>query len=749
MVVAAEQDQRSIARAKSRWRYAILVAAILAFSASLLVGLLRLLDENEKASKISKELIYWSASQLSLEYWRFLSSLGQYGTGGAGVTKDDLKTRLDILWSRIGVYDGGVVGGELANVNGATEIVANLSDALDSVEADVQALEPADTQTFERIYGALNAHAYPVFQLAQRTNLYEQGIAIEFRQTTRRTFWVLTAFLLGIVATGGVLIVLLIFETRSATHLLGTARGSEQRAREGEANIRAIVGTAADAIITTDARGTILSFNPAAESMFGYEAADAMGRDVSMFIPGPLRHAHHKKMRNYLQGDADAGPRLIGRIRELEALRRDGSTFPIELSLGVTDGQDGATHVAFVRDITARKQEQEQIHHSQKMDALGELTGGVAHEFNNLLTAISGFSEMARRDPGNADQVDYCLTEVVNASSQAAELTKQMLAFARKQELDPRVVKVGDIIESVRSMLRPLIGPDINLTLDTGGESAFAKVDPSQLKTAVMNLAINACHAMPGGGELSIRTWVVEADERLASRISVDQGARYVALSARDTGTGIEKDVLDRIFEPFFTTKEEGKGTGLGLAMVHGMAEQAGGFVDVESTVGAGTEFTIYLPLCAEPQAEAKARAFGPPGRGAAEGCTILVAEDREPVRELARATLEKAGYEVLTAENGEMAAEIYRERNGKVDLLLTDVIMPKKEGPELALELLADNPNLRVVYMSGFISEGQAMREIIGKTGVFIQKPFDPDDLVRVVSELVLGAADGQENAA
>ncbi len=183
--------------------------------------------------------------------------------------------------------------------------------------------------------------------------------------------------------------------------------------------------------------------------------------------------------------------------------------------------------------------------------------------------------------------------------------------------------------------------------------------------------------------------------------------------------------------------------------MVHGMAEQAGGFVDVESTVGAGTVFTIYLPLCDEPQAEKKARAYASTGRGPAERRTILIAEDREPVRELARITLEQAGYEVLTAEDGEMAADIYRERDGKVDLLLTDVIMPKKEGPELALELLADNPNLQIVYMSGFISRDQALREIIGRTGVFIQKPFDPDDLVRVVDELILGTPEGQENAA
>lgn len=749
MVVATEQDQRPIARVKSRWRYAILLAANLAFSISLLVGLVGLVQESRKARDISPALTYWSAAQLSLEYSRFLTALSVYTAGDAGVTRDDLETRLDILWSRIGIYEGGAVGEKLVMINGTARAVAAFTATLRSVEPDILALKPGDMETFGRVYGQLIVHGLPLYRMAQNTNLYEQGATIEIQESTVRTFWVHTAFLLGIVATGGALVLLLISETRTTTRSLGVAQTCETRARESEHNVRAIMNTAADAIITTDSKGTILSFNPAAESMFDRKAEKALGRDVAMLIPEHHRDAHHEKMRDYPESDVSGGRRLTGQIRELEALRRDGSTFPIELSLGVTDGQDGPTHVAFVRDITARKQTQEQIFHSQKMDALGQLTGGVAHEFNNLLTAISGFSEMARRNPGDADHVDHCLTEVVNASTQAAELTKQMLAFARKQELDPRIVKVGDIIESLRSMLRPLIGPNINLTLDAGGGPAYAKVDPSQLKTAVMNLAINACHAMPDGGDLSIKTWIAEADERLASRFSADPGRRYVALSASDTGTGIETKVLERIFEPFFTTKEEGEGTGLGLAMVHGMAEQAGGFVDVESTVDAGTTFTIYLPLCDEPQAEERARAYASTGRGPAEHCTILIAEDRAPVRELARVTLERAGYEVLTAEDGEMAADIYRERGGNVDLLLTDVIMPKKEGPELALELLADNSNLKVVYMSGFISHDQAMREVIGKTGVFIQKPFDPDDLVRVVDELLLGTPEGQEKVA
>lgn len=749
MVVATEQDQRPIARAKSRWRYAILLAANLAFSVSLLVGLVGLVQENRKTRDISPALTYWSAAQLSLEYSRFLTALSVYTAGNGAVARDDLETRLDILWSRIGVYDGGVVGEKLAMIDDAADAVAAFAATLRSVEPDVLALEPGDMEAFDRVYGQLIPHGLPLYRMAQSTNLYEQRAAIEIQESTIRTFWVHTAFLLGIVVTGGALVILLIFEAKTTTRSLNAAQRLELRARESEQNVRAIMNTAVDAIITTDAKGTILSFNPAAESMFGYEAGAAVGRDVAMFIPEGHQDAHHEKMRDYPEGDASGGPRLSGQIREFEALRHDGSTFPIELSLGVTDGQDGTTHVVFVRDITARKQTQEQILHSQKMDALGQLTGGVAHEFNNLLTAISGFSEMALRDPSDAEHVDHCLTEVINASTQAAELTKQMLAFARKQELDPRVVKVGDIIESIRSMLPPLIGPNINLTLDTGGEPACAKVDESQLKTAVMNLAINACHAMPGGGDLSIKTWVVEADEGLASRFSAVRGASYVALSASDTGTGIEKEVLERIFEPFFTTKEEGEGTGLGLAMVHGMAEQAGGFVDVESEVGAGTTFTIYLPLCDEPQAQENARDFASTGRGPAGRCTILIAEDREPVRELARITLEKAGHEVLTAEDGEKAADIYRERDGKVDLLLTDVIMPKKEGPELALELLADDPNLKIVYMSGFISRDQAMREIIGKTGVFIQKPFDPDELVRVVEELILGTPEGHEKVA
>ncbi|MCH8113532.1 MAG: PAS domain S-box protein [Proteobacteria bacterium] len=416
--MATEQDQRPIARAKSRWRYAILLAANLAFSISLLVGLVGLVQENREKRDISPALTYWSAAQLTLEYSRFLTALSVYTAGDTGVTRDDLETRLDILWSRIAIYDGGVVGEKLVMIDGTADVVAAFTATLRSVEPDVLALAPGDVERFGRVYSQLIAHDLPLYRMAKNTNLYEQRAAIELQAATIRTFWVHTAFLLGIVATGGALVLLLIFEARTTTRSLGVAQTCETRARESEHNVRAIMNTAADAIITTDAKGTILSFNPAAESMFDCKAEEALGRDVSMFIPERHRDAHHEKMVAYLDGDTGVDPR---QIRELEALRRDGSTFPIELSLGVTESRNGPTHVSFIRDITARKQAQEQIHHSQKMDALGQLTGGVAHEFNNLLTAISGFSEMARRKPGDADHVDQCLTEVVNASTQAAE----------------------------------------------------------------------------------------------------------------------------------------------------------------------------------------------------------------------------------------------------------------------------------------------------------------------------------------
>jgi CheY-like chemotaxis protein len=361
------------------------------------------------------------------------------------------------------------------------------------------------------------------------------------------------------------------------------------------------------------------------------------------------------------------------------------------------------------------------------MEAIGRLAGGIAHDFNNLLGVISGYSELLRHrypDHPGADRI----RQIESAGSRAAGLTRQLLAFSRKQVLEPKVVDVGALVGDLGRMLQRLLGEDVRLTIRSEADVDPVRADPTQLEQVVMNLTVNARDAMPLGGELTISVGMTEADARDASL----PAGRYVALSVRDTGCGMDAATLSHVFEPFFTTKERGKGTGLGLATVYGIVKQTGGCVRVESAPGAGSTFTILLPPTQERSAPAQLAAAPP--RGGRE--TVLVVEDEPGMLELARETLEQNGYSVLAASSGDEALRLAASHATSIELLLTDVVMPGIGGPALAERLTRRQPRLRVVFMSGYTADRIAHHGALAEGTLLLQKPFRADALLRKVAQ-------------
>jgi PAS domain S-box-containing protein len=397
-------------------------------------------------------------------------------------------------------------------------------------------------------------------------------------------------------------------------------------------------------------------------------------------------------------------------------------------------GDDGAPvrGVGISQDVTERRMLQEQSLQGQKMEAVGRLAGGVAHDFNNLLTAILGYCELLQEDldPGDAHQSD--IAEIHKAGTSAAALTRQLLAFSRKQIIEPTWLDLNVLVSGMRAMLGRLIREDVKIVLDLQPGTAPVKADSGQMEQIVMNLAVNARDAMPGCGTLTIATANIELDEHATMHRSVAAGP-YVALTVSDTGTGMAPQVQARLFEPFFTTKEVGKGTGLGLATVHGIVTRGGGTIDVRSEVGKGTSFTVYLPRAGAAETALDMPPAVSPPRSGAE--TVLIVEDAAGLRELAKRLLQRQGYTVLVAANADEALQIFN-RHGSIDLLLTDVVMPGASGPELTQQLVARWPALKVIFMSGY-TEASIVHDGVLNPGIaFLHKPFSSETLGRKVRE-------------
>ena len=516
---------------------------------------------------------------------------------------------------------------------------------------------------------------------------------------------------------------------------------AEEALRKSERRIRTILDSSLDAIVGMDQEGVIVSWNPKAESMFGSNSQNAIGRAFcDTFIAEGDRELLRCGLTHSL-GTNDAP--LLNRRVQITGLRRDSTEFPIELSISAIKEGPYVHIYGFLSDISERKQAEislqhttEQLRQAQKMEAVGQLAGGVAHDFNNLLTVITGYTDLLMSNlPAGAPMLPE-LAEIRNAAERAAWLTRQLLAFSRRQVLAPQVLDLNVLIGNFDKMLRRLVGEDILAKTELAPSLARIKADPGQIEQILMNLAVNARDAMPTGGRLTIETDTVLLDESYPGKAEAVPPGRYVLLAVSDTGCGIDSETQKRVFEPFFTTKEPGKGTGLGLSTVYGIVKQSNGFIWLSSEPGQGTTFKIYFPAVDDDLQTASTMVRTVEQWMGVE--TILLVEDAVSLRVLTKKILELSGYTVLAAGNLAEALKLAEERKWAIHLLLTDVVMPEGSGPDVAYALKGRCPDLRVLYMSGYTGTAIVHQGILESGHQLFQKPFSPDALRQKVREVL-----------
>ena len=426
---------------------------------------------------------------------------------------------------------------------------------------------------------------------------------------------------------------------------------------------------------------------------------------------------------------------------EIEIIAKDGHRVAIEVNTSLVYHNDVPVRVqGIARDVTARKQLEEQLRQSQKLEAVGQLAGGVAHDFNNLLTVIGGYSDLLLRRLPEDSPFRTSAEEIKKASDRAGSLTRQLLAFSRKQILQPKVLDLNGVLSDLDKMLRRLIGEDIDLLTITEPDLGQVKADPGQIEQVVINLCVNARDAMLNGGKLTIQTANVTLTEDYARRHTPCEPGNYVVVAISDNGIGMNAETQKRIFEPFFTTKAIEKGTGLGLSTVYGIVKQSGGNINVYSEVGVGTTFKVYLPRVDEPRDQPLAGSSGGLPLGSE---TILLVEDEEQVRSIACEILESIGYQVITAVNGEQAFEIAKGFSGEIHLAITDVVMPQMSGRELIERLAPLRPEMKVLYMSGYTDDAIVRHGLLDERLEFIQKPFTADALARKIRSVLKSGRD------
>ena len=439
-----------------------------------------------------------------------------------------------------------------------------------------------------------------------------------------------------------------------------------------------------------------------------------------------------------------SGQREVSRLKYDCRVEEERHWFAVSVTRFESDGRvrvvvahENITELRQTKE--ALKESEEQLRQAQKMEAIGRLAGGVAHDFNNMLTAILGYSDLVSMQLPEYDKRRESIDQIKKAADRAASLTRQLLAFSRKQVLRPRVINLGELVSDTEKMLRRLIGEDVNLVVSSQSDLGQVKADPGQIEQVVMNLAINARDARPGGGDLGIQTSNIEVDRFYVDQhVDIKEGA-YVLLVVSDNGIGMNEATRSQIFEPFFTTKELGKGTGLGLSTVYGIVKQSGGYLTVQSQPGKGTSFRIYLPKVAAESAQAPVR---PHSRQNVLGSeTILLVEDEETVRRLTRQVLENCGYSVLEASHGKQALDICDRSEGTIHLMITDIVMPSMSGPELAQHVGVLRPDARILFTSGYAEGAVARPKMMVSADMFLAKPFTSDDLARKVREVLDGS--------
>jgi PAS domain S-box-containing protein len=534
--------------------------------------------------------------------------------------------------------------------------------------------------------------------------------------------------------------------TVSLSHWHAEARHRTEQLQASYERFHAITHSAHDAIVSTDAAGTIIFWNQSAEAAFGYTEREALGQPFLPLIAVACQELYSRHVHEVMRG---AGESALARTFEGEGARRDGTTFPLELTLASWKAGAASYLTVIIRDTTERRRSQEairnrdeQLRQAQKMEAIGRLAGGVAHDFNNLLVVIYGYAELlvAGMDAHDARRAD--LEQVVKASHSASTLTRQLLAFSRRQILAPQILRLSDVVSGVERMLRRLLGEDVELITRIDADVDCVRADPGQLEQVIVNLAVNARDAMPHGGRVTIELRKTElTDPVVCQRLGILTGS-YATIVVSDAGHGMDAETLSHIFEPFFTTKGPRKGTGLGLATVYGIVAQSGGTIDVESAPGRGTTFRIHLPRVEHGESAIVVTDVDPVSLRGVE--TVLLVEDEVDVRTIIRKALEQYGYAVLEAGSAEAAMDIARRHLDAIHVLLTDIVMPGTSGHALAESLSAWRPDMRVIYMTGH-PEDTIVRQGLDPTSVrCLQKPFSLEALCRELRSVLEPAEAG-----
>jgi PAS domain S-box-containing protein len=548
-----------------------------------------------------------------------------------------------------------------------------------------------------------------------------------------------------------------LLETDDELFLSAAIRDSSERTRieakvqssEATSHLAAIVESSEDAIIGKDLDGCITAWNQGAEHLYGYAADEMLGHNISELMPEDLVRELAPILERVRHGE---------RVEHYETKRIHNDGRMIDVSVTVSPVLDengvvtGASSVA--RDLTKTKQTESdhraleaQLHQAQRLESLGQLAGGVAHDFNNLLAGIMNYaylvSENLQEMSGRRRSEDEAfatviedVAEITSVAKRAAALTHQLLVFSRREVVRPEVLDLNSVVVDMEDLLRTTIGENVE-ELQTALESdlPLVKADRGQVEQVLMNLAVNARDAMPGGGRLVIETATFEVDEQYARLREINLGT-YAQLSVSDTGTGMSQEVADRAFDPFFTTKRTDKGTGLGLATVYGIVTQAGGDVAIYSEPGLGTTIRVRFPATAEARSKPRDTMADLPLSG--NGETVLLVEDEDIVREPARRMLARHGYTVLAARSADEALAIVREHRGQIDLLLTDVVMPVRSGKELSVDVAALRPDTKVLFMSGYSQDVILSQDVLEKGVSLIEKPFSADDLLRSVRDVL-----------
>jgi two-component system, cell cycle sensor histidine kinase and response regulator CckA len=515
-------------------------------------------------------------------------------------------------------------------------------------------------------------------------------------------------------------------------------RLAEEALRETTQTLQTIIEASPLAIVVLDPAGRVTLWNPAAERMFGWSEEEAVGR------PNPIVPEENREESRRLRERVLGGETITG--ADIRRRKKDGSSIDINVFAAPLRDETGFIRgiMSVIEDVTERRQAEEerrsleeQLRHAQRLEAVGRLAGGIAHDFNNFLTVIEGYCGLLLLRMSDAAPERKEVDGIRKAGDRAAALVRQLLAFGRRQVLQPKALCLNHVVSGMVPMLRRLIGEDIEILTALDPGIWTVKADPGQIEQVLMNLAVNARDAMPGAGTLILETANIRLDSaRACGRFTVRAGS-YAMLAVSDTGCGMDEETQSHLFEPFFTTKESGKGTGLGLATAYGIVKQSGGYIIAYSEPGRGATFKIYLPRSAdegneaEPAAEETAMSL--PARGTE---TVLVVEDEDAVRDLVCEILSRRGYAVVTACDGDAALRLSERHSGTIHLLVTDVVMPRMSGPELAGRLLAQRREMKVLYTSGYTDNALVRRDILGRGVHFLHKPFSSDLLARRVRE-------------